>query len=96
MKQLHICAREITREPTISLQSYLHSIRLFVICDPTGERKGLRIETRSPASDVAEIAWFGADELPPPSEIAFACVREALARWRRGGPEAGSGIVNEA
>src|SRR5205814_6357107 len=50
----------------------------------------------TPASDVAEIAWFGADELPPPSEIAFACVREALARWRRGGPEAGSGIVNEA
>ena len=50
----------------------------------------------TPADDVAEVAWFGADELPPGSEIAFPCVRDVLARWRRGGPEAGSGIVNEA
>lgn len=50
----------------------------------------------APADDVAEIAWFGADELPPDSEIAFPCVREVLARRRRGEPQAGSGIVNEA
>lgn len=50
----------------------------------------------APADDVAEIAWFGADELPPASEIAFPCVREVLARRRRGGSQAGSGIVNEA
>jgi len=50
----------------------------------------------APASDVAEIAWFGAHELPPASEIAFPCVREALARRRRGQSEAGPGIVNEA
>jgi mutator protein MutT len=49
----------------------------------------------APADDVAEIAWFAADELPPASEIAFPCVRQVLAR-RRGEPEAGSGIVNEA
>ena len=51
--------------------------------------------TPTPASDVAEIAWFAPGELPPASEIAFPCVREALARRRRGGPESGSGIVNE-
>ena len=50
----------------------------------------------TPADDVAEIAWFRAGELPPACDIAFPCVREALARWRRGHPEAGSGIVNEA
>ena len=50
----------------------------------------------APADDVDAIAWFGADELPPSSEIAFACVRELLARRRRGGSQAGSGIVNEA
>jgi ADP-ribose pyrophosphatase YjhB (NUDIX family) len=51
--------------------------------------------TPTPASDVSEIAWFGRDELPPPSEIAFVCVREALEQWRRGLPQAGPGIVNE-
>lgn len=50
----------------------------------------------APADDVAEVAWFGADELPPPSEIAFPCVREVLARWRDGQAQAGPGIVNEA
>jgi len=50
----------------------------------------------APADDVAEIAWFGPDGLPPASEIAFACVRDVLARWRRGQSEAGPGIVNEA
>lgn len=52
--------------------------------------------TPAPASDVSEIAWFGPDDLPPESRIAFPCVREVLAHWRRGGSEAGSGIVNEA
>jgi len=51
--------------------------------------------TPTPASDVAEIAWFGPGELPPASEIAFPCVREVLARRRSGQSEAGSGIVNE-
>ncbi len=37
-----------------------------------------------PASDVSEIAWFEAGELPEPAEIAFPCVRDALERWRRG------------
>jgi ADP-ribose pyrophosphatase YjhB (NUDIX family) len=37
-----------------------------------------------PASDVAEIAWFAPADLPPRSEIAFACVAEALRRWRAG------------
>jgi len=50
----------------------------------------------APADDVAEIAWFGPDGLPPASEIAFACVRDVLARRRRGQSEAGPGIVNEA
>jgi ADP-ribose pyrophosphatase YjhB (NUDIX family) len=51
--------------------------------------------TPSPASDVAEIAWFGPDDLPPASEIAFACVREVLARWRRARSQEEAGIVNE-
>ena len=50
----------------------------------------------APADDVAEVAWFRAEALPPDSEIAFPCVREVLARWRRRPSEAGSGIVNEA
>jgi ADP-ribose pyrophosphatase YjhB (NUDIX family) len=49
----------------------------------------------TPASDVAEIAWFGPGELPPPAQIAFACVREALDRWRLQSLQAGPGIVNE-
>jgi ADP-ribose pyrophosphatase YjhB (NUDIX family) len=38
--------------------------------------------TAAPASDVAEIDWFGADALPPSDRIAFACVADALERWR--------------
>ena len=37
-----------------------------------------------PASDVSELGWFAPDELPPAGRIAFACVAEALARWRSG------------
>jgi ADP-ribose pyrophosphatase YjhB (NUDIX family) len=36
-----------------------------------------------PDDDVAELRWFAADELPPAEELAFDCVREALAAWRR-------------
>lgn len=35
-----------------------------------------------PADDVAELAWFGADELPSDDELAFDCVGRALAAWR--------------
>jgi ADP-ribose pyrophosphatase YjhB (NUDIX family) len=34
------------------------------------------------ADDVAELRWFGRDELPRPDELAFACVGLALAAWR--------------
>jgi ADP-ribose pyrophosphatase YjhB (NUDIX family) len=37
-----------------------------------------------PASDVAELRWFAPDALPPRSELAFACVADALERWRDG------------
>jgi ADP-ribose pyrophosphatase YjhB (NUDIX family) len=36
----------------------------------------------APASDVAEIDWFAPEELPPPGDLAFACVAGALAAWR--------------
>jgi hypothetical protein len=36
----------------------------------------------APADDVAELHWFGRDELPPPSELAFENVRLVLAAWR--------------
>jgi ADP-ribose pyrophosphatase YjhB (NUDIX family) len=32
-----------------------------------------------PDDDVAELRWFAPDELPAPEELAFACVRAALA-----------------
>jgi ADP-ribose pyrophosphatase YjhB (NUDIX family) len=34
------------------------------------------------ADDVAELGWFGPDELPRAEELAFACVAQALAAWR--------------
>jgi ADP-ribose pyrophosphatase YjhB (NUDIX family) len=34
-----------------------------------------------PDDDVAELRWFAADALPGPDELAFACVRGALAAW---------------
>jgi ADP-ribose pyrophosphatase YjhB (NUDIX family) len=36
----------------------------------------------TPADDVAELRWFGADELPPPDELAFRNNAEVLSRWR--------------
>jgi ADP-ribose pyrophosphatase YjhB (NUDIX family) len=38
-----------------------------------------------PDDDVAELRWFSRDELPAPGEIAFECVRAALAAWRLAG-----------
>lgn len=35
-----------------------------------------------PASDVSEIGWFGAGELPGRAQIAFRCVAHVLERWR--------------
>lgn len=35
-----------------------------------------------PADDVAELRWFGRDELPARAELAFANTAEALRRWR--------------
>lgn len=35
------------------------------------------------ADDVAELRWFGADELPAPQELAFPSFVEILSLWRR-------------
>ncbi len=35
------------------------------------------------ADDVSELRWFAPAELPPPEEIAFRNVAEAIATWRR-------------
>jgi NAD+ diphosphatase len=37
-----------------------------------------------PDDDVAELRWFAPDALPAPGELAFACVRAALAAWLPG------------
>jgi 8-oxo-dGTP diphosphatase len=37
-----------------------------------------------PDDDVAELRWFDPGALPRPEELAFACVRAALAAWRDG------------
>ncbi|MGD0166210.1 MAG: NUDIX domain-containing protein [Gaiellaceae bacterium] len=34
------------------------------------------------ADDISEIRWFGPDELPAPTEIAFPSVAEAVELWR--------------
>jgi ADP-ribose pyrophosphatase YjhB (NUDIX family) len=36
-----------------------------------------------PADDVAELAWFAPDELPPPGELAFALLPSVFAAWRQ-------------
>jgi hypothetical protein len=36
----------------------------------------------APADDVAELRWFDADELPPPSALAFRNNVKVLSRWR--------------
>jgi 8-oxo-dGTP diphosphatase len=36
----------------------------------------------APADDVSELHWFGRDELPAPSELAFENVPIVLAAWR--------------
>lgn len=36
-----------------------------------------------PADDVAELAWFAADELPDAKELAFSRLPDVLAAWRR-------------
>lgn len=38
------------------------------------------------ADDVAELRWFGPDELPPDDEIAFANVVQVLGAWRQQQP----------
>ena len=35
-----------------------------------------------PADDVAELAWFEPDALPPPEQLAFTTVVDALEHWR--------------
>jgi 8-oxo-dGTP diphosphatase len=35
-----------------------------------------------PDDDVAELRWFASGRLPAPEELAFACVRTALAAWQ--------------
>jgi ADP-ribose pyrophosphatase YjhB (NUDIX family) len=35
------------------------------------------------ADDVAELAWFGPDELPNADELAFTKIADVLAAWRR-------------
>ncbi|MCW2950213.1 MAG: MutT/nudix family protein [Thermoleophilia bacterium] len=53
----------------------MHTFNIFFrgICrDPDHAR---------PASDVAELAWFSREELPPADEIGFDCVPRAIAAW---------------
>lgn len=40
----------------------------------------------NPADDVAELSWFGRDELPPPEELAFSNNEQILSRWRNENP----------
>jgi len=44
-----------------------------------------------PADDVAELRWFGRDELPPDEEIAFTWLAPCLREWRTSSAEDGEG-----
>jgi 8-oxo-dGTP diphosphatase len=39
-------------------------------------------DAAQPASDVSELAWFAADEIPEDAELAFECVPRALRAWQ--------------
>jgi ADP-ribose pyrophosphatase YjhB (NUDIX family) len=56
-------------------------ILTFLATAPVGEPRA--------ADDVAELAWVGPEEMPPPEEIAWRWHAEVLARWASGsaGPE---------
>jgi ADP-ribose pyrophosphatase YjhB (NUDIX family) len=43
----------------------------------------------APADDVAELAWFGLDELPPDAELAFRWLAPCLREWAARGTRAG-------
>ena len=53
----------------------VHTLNLFWVVRATGG------EPR-PADDVEELAWFAADELPAPEELAFTRVADVIAAWR--------------
>ncbi len=62
----------------------VHTLNLFWVVRATG---GVPV----PADDVSELAWFSADELPAPHELAFTRVADVVAAWReRGGGTPGS------
>lgn len=55
--------------------SAVHTLNLFWVVRATGGEL-------APADDVAELAWFERDELPPPDELAFDAIEHVLAAWR--------------
>jgi NAD+ diphosphatase len=52
-----------------------HTLNLYWTCRVLGGEP-------TPADDVAELRWFGPDELPPPEELAFSNNAQVLSRWR--------------
>lgn len=62
-------------------EGVLHTLNLFwvvtVAPGPGGEAP-----VPVAADDVAELAWFAADALPPREELAFTCVPLAIEAWR--------------
>ena len=55
----------------------LHTLNLYWRVSIIGEWRN-----PMPADDIAELAWFERDALPPRQELAFDCVPRALAAWK--------------
>jgi ADP-ribose pyrophosphatase YjhB (NUDIX family) len=83
-------ARELREEAgvAVELRDFL-GVYVDDYRDAHGLRKTLNLYwiasissgTPEPADDVAELRWFGADELPPPAELAFPNVAAVIAAW---------------
>ena len=61
----------------------LHTLNLFWEVQLVAPAAGEPAPTPVAADDIAELAWFAHDELPPREEIAFGCVPLVLEEWRR-------------
>lgn len=60
----------------------IHTLNLFWRATVAPAAPGAPAPVPVAADDVAELAWFAADALPAPGEVAFRCVAPALAAWR--------------
>lgn len=64
----------------------IHTLNLFWRVHIAPRAPGEPAPVPAAADDVAELAWFGRDELPARHELAFSCVPLAIEVWKQLGP----------